>query len=69
VVNDLAKYLATCDIPISVLAALPVDSTLLLIEVPDLLLDFLHLDQCYVTLWPLAKNLVVDRNNLRTVFL
>jgi hypothetical protein len=48
-VNDLTKYLGTCDFPISVLAALPVDSTLLLIELPELLLDFLHLDQCYVT--------------------
>ncbi|KAI3630371.1 hypothetical protein MIR68_011806 [Amoeboaphelidium protococcarum] len=69
-VKDLTEYLAKSDIPISVLAALLVDSTLLLIELPELLLDFLHLDQCYVTLWPLAKTLMIDRNSLlHTVFL
>ncbi|KAI3638081.1 hypothetical protein MIR68_003692 [Amoeboaphelidium protococcarum] len=70
-VSSLTDWLvARSNIPISVLAALPVNSTLLLIELPELLLDFLHLNkQCYVTLWPLARNLVVDRNNLHTVLL
>ncbi|KAI3651702.1 hypothetical protein MP228_003005 [Amoeboaphelidium protococcarum] len=70
-VSSLTNWLvARSNIPISVLATLSADSTLLLIELPELLLDFLHLNkQCYVTLWPPARNLVVDRNNLHTVLL
>jgi hypothetical protein len=63
-VSDLTHFLSSSMIPISIVGAIPVDSTLLLIELPEFFLDFLRLDKCYIVLWQISKIVVIDRNRL-----
>lgn len=44
------------------IGAIPVDSTLLVVEMPDMLLNFISLKQCFVSLLPMRK-MVVIRNS------
>ncbi|KAI3662272.1 hypothetical protein MP638_001469 [Amoeboaphelidium occidentale] len=68
-VKKLAKHLKDSPCPISVVAAVPSSSTLLVLSMPVVLLQFLprSAQKSFVVLWTLPKMVVVDNNLLVTV--